>query len=132
MSRVKYSSIKAAKQDRLPVVAVDLDGTLLEHTHPPEIGKPIAGMVEELNKLRAAGWIICIWTCRGDSPELREHLDKYEVPYDYFNEGSFKFPDNSDKIQADCYVDDKAYAFDGKTDGLAERIMYFTPWHKQK
>lgn len=127
----KYSNLKAAQDNRLPVLAIDLDGTLLEYAKPPNFGKPIIGMVEELNKLRAAGWLISIWTCRQDSPELRAHLDMYHVSYDYVNEGNWKPVDNSNKIQAEIYLDDKGISFDGKTEGLAEKIMYFVPWHKK-
>lgn len=132
MSRIKFSSVKAAKDNRLPVLAIDLDGTLLEHSHPPAFGEPVRGIVEELNKLRANGWLIAIWTCRADSKELRDHLAKHEVPFDYINESSFRYPDSSEKIQADAYLDDKSVSFDGNTDGLAERIMYFKPWHEKK
>lgn len=132
MSRIKYSNIRAAQEDRLPILAVDMDGTLLEHTEPPHLGEPIPGMVEELQKLRAAGWIICVWTCRQDTIDLRKHLDRHGIPYDYVNESPFNPPDNSDKIQADLYLDDKSLNFNGKTEGLAEQIMYFRPWHKEK
>ena len=91
--KLKFSNIRAAKEDRLPVLAIDADGTLLLHEHPPKIKPPVPGMVDELNKLRAAGWIICIWTCRGDSEDLRKHLDKHDVPYDYVNDAQFKFKD---------------------------------------
>ena len=126
---IKYSNIRAAKEERLPVLAVDLDGTLLEDDFP-NFGKPIAGMADELKKLRAAGWIICVWTCRKDSEELRVHLDKHDIPYDHINESPFKPPDNSDKIQADVYLDDKGMSFKGSAVGLAEKVMYFKPWHK--
>lgn len=130
MTKVKYSNLEAVRENRLPILALDVDGTLLEHTKPPEIGEPIPGMIEELQKLRTAGWVICIWTCRADTIELRKHLDRHGVPYDYVNESPYNPPDNSEKIQASVYLDDKSFSFDGNTKGLAERIMYFKPWHK--
>lgn len=127
---LKYSNIRAAQENRLPILGLDVDGTLLEHTHPPDFGNPIPGMIEELEKLRKAGWIISIWTCRGDVEKLRAHLDMHNIPYDYINESPLKYPDDSVKIQADVYLDDKAMHFDGSTENLADKILHFKPWHK--
>jgi hydroxymethylpyrimidine pyrophosphatase-like HAD family hydrolase len=112
-------------------LAIDLDGTLLENKFP-QLGKPNPDLVRVLQAVRAVGWRIVIWTVRADSPELREHLDRYGVPYDdvNFNPGG---PSNgSGKIYADVYLDDRALNFSGDTQGLASQIINFKPWYQRK
>ena len=75
--------------ERPKILALDLDGTALNYNGeftPGEFGEALRGMVEELEKLKAAGWKIVIWSCRPDSPEMRAHLDAQGIPYDYINE----------------------------------------------
>jgi len=127
----KFSNIRAASKNRLPVLAIDADGTLLFPAKPPLIKPPIPGVIDELNKLRLAGWIICIWTCRSDVFQLKNHLDSFNVPYDYINENPLVKFDHSNKMVADVYLDDKGINFDGNTDGLADKILHFTPWHEE-
>jgi len=114
------------------VVAVDLDGTLCEYRDgaPAEIGPPIPGMLRELRALKAAGWVIVVWTVRPASNDLRKQLEKLEVPFDFINENPHGPPNGSSKIYADVYLDDKAMTFNGETKGLAEKILSFRPWHK--
>jgi hypothetical protein len=121
--------------ERPKILALDLDGTLLHYDGgsyaPKEFGAPIRGMVEELNRLREAGWKIVIWSCRPESPELREHLDEHEVPYDYINDHPWNGPDGPRKIHADAYLDDKGFRFNGIAEGLANRIMSTKPWWQE-
>lgn len=114
-----------------PVLAVDCDGTLLEYRKPPEFGPPIPGIIDELRKVKEAGWHIAIWTCRNDSQELRAHLEKHDVPFDFVNEYPYWPPDGSAKLSAEVYLDDRAMEFCGTTEGLAERILAFKPWYKR-
>jgi hypothetical protein len=113
-----------------PVLAVDLDGTLLEYRVPPNFGPPNEGIIKEIRKVKSAGWYIMIWTCRNDSSELRDHLSKHGIPFDFVNEYPFWPPEGSVKASAQVYLDDRALCFDGNTDGLAERILSFKPWYK--
>ena len=114
-------------------VAFDLDGTILEY-HPGMankgiFGPPIPGMISEMRKLMKNGWKIIIWTCRGNSPELQEHLKKCNIPYDEINVNT-SFAHESPKIYADVYVDDRSIGYRGDSRGLANRIMAFRPWYK--
>lgn len=113
------------------VVAVDLDGTLCEYHEgaPAEIGKPLPGMVEELKKLKEAGWYIVVWTVRPASLDLALQLEALKIPFDEINSNKYGPKDGSNKIYADVYVDDKALTFSGETGGLAEKVMSFKPWH---
>jgi len=108
------------------VVAVDLDGTLLEYDGwkgPAHFGKPIPGVLNALYELKKAGWAVAIWTTRRTDHALKAHLDKHNVPYDFINKNPFGPPQGSHKIYADVYLDDRALRFNGNTAGLAKRVM---------
>ncbi|MFW9801105.1 MAG: hypothetical protein ACFFFC_00510 [Candidatus Thorarchaeota archaeon] len=120
--------------DRPKILAMDLDGTLLNYhgfMSRHEFGEPLRGMIEELIILRDAEVKLVVWTCRVDTPELRDHLGANEVPYDYVNDHPWNGPDNPRKIHADWYLDDKNVVFDGIVRGLADRILSHTPWWKR-
>ena len=119
-------------KSRPMVVAVDLDGTLCPYKEgaPADIEPPIPGMLRELGALKAAGWVICIWTVRPTTPELARKLKEHRVPFDHINENPHGPPNGSNKIYADVYLDDKAMTFNGDTSGLAEKILRFKPWHR--
>lgn len=113
------------------IVAVDLDGTLLEYDGwkgPAHFGKPIQGVVDALFELKKEGWAVVIWTTRRTDHALRAHLEKHGVPFDYINKHPWQPPGTSHKITADVYLDDRAVRFNGNTSGLARRIMDAVPW----
>ena len=113
------------------IVAVDLDGTLLEYDGwkgPAHFGQPIPGVVSALFELKKAGWAIVIWTTRKTDYALRAHLEKHDIPFDYINKHPWQPPGSSHKITADVYLDDRAVRFNGNTAGLARRIMEAVPW----
>jgi len=119
------------KRSNRPTLAVDLDGTLLEYSDfGNPLGRPIPGMREELEKVRAAGWRIAIWTVRSNIAEIKALLDENSIPYDGINEHDNEPEDTSRKMAAHLYLDDRAMPFDGKTEGLAERILSFRPWYR--
>ena len=115
---------------RPKVLALDMDGTLLEHEKYPRYGKPIPGWKEELEALRQAGWKIAIWTCRTkeEYDAIREHLTKHEIPFDYINENPHEGPSTSPKIYADVYVDDRCIKFNGDPNGMAAVILKNKRW----
>ena len=118
------------------VVAVDLDGTLLEYDGwkgPAHFGQPIPGVVKALFELKKAGWAVAIWTTRRTDYALKAHLDKHDIPYDFINKNPFGPSNGSHKIFADVYLDDRAVRFTGNTSGLAKRIMdAATPWTEKE
>ena len=127
MEKLSYDDPKRPK-----ILALDLDGTVLNyrgHMGRDQFGEPIRGMIEELQQLRDRGVKIVIWTCRPDTQELRDHLTKNEIPFDYVNDHPWNGPDDPRKIHADWYLDDKSpVVFDGIATGLADRILAFKPW----
>lgn len=117
--------------ERSRVLALDVDGTLLEYTGSSAFGNPVPGMVRELELLRQMGWKISLWTVRNPSNDLRVHLEKHGVPYDFINQNPHGPADQSRKIYADVYLDDKALSFNGDACGLAGRVAAFKAWHKR-
>lgn len=94
------------------IIAVDFDGTL--HTGDfPKIGNVAAEAEKYMNKLKADGHYLIIWTCRhGDRlTEAINWLIERGIPFDRINEHEpeniKKYQSNSRKVYAHLYVDDK-------------------------
>jgi hypothetical protein len=98
-------------------VAVDFDGTIVEHRFP-EVGKPVPGALEWLHKWQDAGATLILWTMRspaqnnyGDCLEPAvAYCEEHGIHFDGVNEG----PDDrswttSPKVYAHVYVDDAAF-----------------------
>ncbi len=94
------------------VIAVDFDGTIVEHKYP-EIGETMLFAFETLKALQKEGHQLILWTYRSGK-ELEEAvefckkngLEFYAVNKNYPEE---KFDENktSRKILADIYIDDR-------------------------
>ena len=106
---------------RKPIIAIDFDGTIVEHKYP-DVGEPLKNAVKIINRLHAEGFTIIIWTCRGMGSEsfdlMLDHLEILGIKYDYINEnvpnvrGFFGVMPGegwkeSRKIYADIYIDDR-------------------------
>lgn len=87
------------------VIAVDFDGTLVEHKYPA-IGEQIPDAFETLRKLKKDGHTLILWTCR-EGTELKEAIDyclDRGVFFDGHNETLFF---QSRKVLANIYIDDR-------------------------
>ena len=95
------------------IIAVDFDGTLCENRFP-EIGKPNFVLIEGLRELRRAGNKIILWTCRVDHwlEEAVGWCKALGLEFDEVNnnlpEKIEKWGNDTRKIYADIYIDDKA------------------------
>lgn len=97
------------------IFAIDFDGTLVEN-HPTtfEIVAPKMEVIETVKKVKEAGHIIILWTCRlGDRlEEAINFCKKYGLEFDYHNENSLAAKEHpfgdTRKIYADFYLDNKA------------------------
>lgn len=96
------------------IVAVDFDGTIVKDAFP-NIGEINAGTVNYLHYLKSQGVKLILWTCR--SGELLEQavdvcskigLD-FEAINDNLPEIVEKYGNNSRKIFADIYLDDRGF-----------------------
>lgn len=92
-------------------IAIDFDGTIVDHEYP-EIGKPKLFAFETLKALQDKGVLLILWTFRAGK-ELEEAVEFcrkngvefYAVNKNYPEE---VFEDSiSRKINADIYIDDK-------------------------
>ena len=108
------------KPNRKLIIAVDFDGTIVEHKFPA-IGELLPGAKETLNHWNSLGYDVIIWTCRNQSephhPEwteahigaVKDFLDKNEIKYTTINSDSpnISFWLQARKVYADVYIDDR-------------------------
>lgn len=91
---------------RPKTIMVDLDGVLCTEEVFLErpLAQPIAGAREALQKLRAAGYIVVIYTARGwgEYRVAKQWLDDHGFEYDGLQMG---------KPVADVWIDDRAIRF---------------------
>ena len=105
--------ITAAKRN--VIVAVDFDGTLVDHQFP-DIGPEVPGAVSVLRELQEGGAQIILWTMRSDSdkhgPTLSDAVqwcrDRGIQLTDVNNSESQKSWTSSPKVYAHVYIDDAA------------------------
>lgn len=98
---------------RPTVLAVDFDGTLCTNAWP-EIGEPNTALINKLIRFRKEGGELILWTCReGDALDNAvEWCYERDLYFDAINENlpdwTKLFGNNSRKVGADWYIDDKA------------------------
>lgn len=95
------------------IIAVDFDGTLCTEAYP-EIGMPNLPLICLLLRLQRQGSRLILWTCRGGR-ELEEAIrwcSQFGLVFDKVNENTDEnikeYGNDSRKIYADVYIDDKA------------------------
>jgi len=94
------------------IIAVDFDGTLHDG-HWPDIGNPKYFSVEVMQRLKADGHYLIIWTCREGErqTEMINWLIGQGIPFDRVNdhkpESVELYGCNSRKVYAHLYIDDK-------------------------
>ena len=96
------------------IIAVDFDGTIVEHRYP-SIGKAKPFAVETLTQLMRDGHRLILWTSREGSL-LQEAVDWCEKQGIRFYAVNSNYPDQalvfqsdtkSTKVTADLYIDDR-------------------------
>lgn len=99
--------------NRQLIIAVDFDGTLVEHVFPG-MGAPRMETIELVKQLKRRGHALILWTCRAG--EALEDAVRFcasmGIQLDAVNKSlpnpDYPFPD-SPKVYADVYLDDKAF-----------------------
>ncbi len=124
------SSTDPLHAPRPRILALDVDGSLLKNTGSEEFGQPVSGLIKKLYQAQQDGIKIVIWTVRADTPELRAHLERHKVPYDFINRHPWQPPGNSPKILADWYYDDRALVATGNASDL-DNLLEKKPWWKE-
>lgn len=95
------------------VVAVDFDNTLFETVYP-RIFDPILPVIDYCKMLQEQGWVLILWTCREgkDLVNAISACERVGLKFDYVNENEPErikaFGNDSRKIGADFYIDDRA------------------------
>ncbi len=96
------------------IIAVDFDGTIVEHQYP-KIGAPIPFAIETLIKLRQEHYHrLILWTVR-TGKELQDAIDYCKGKGLEFYSHNSNFPeeeldaDTSRKVNADLYIDDRNF-----------------------
>lgn len=111
------------------IYAVDFDGTL-NLGKWPQVGEPNLKLFAFLKKARAAGHKVILWTCReGDQLKTAiKYCQKQGLDFDAINdnlhENKLKYENNSRKIYADHYIDDRSV--------LPEKIVETVSFHDRK
>lgn len=92
------------------IIAVDFDGTVVEHEYP-KIGRPIPFAIETLLQLQEEGHRLIMWSVRNGSL-LQEAVDYCESKGLKFYTANKNHPDEdpttaSRKLDADLFIDDR-------------------------
>lgn len=93
------------------IIAVDFDGTIVEHAYP-QIGKPKLFAFETLKELQKQGYRLILWTYRAGK-ELDEAVEFCRNNGVEFYAVNKNYPEEefdssiSRKINADIYIDDR-------------------------
>lgn len=97
-----------------PIIAVDFDGTLCDSVWPGT-GEPIWAVIDMLKRRRRyENAKIILWTCRTDKAldAALKWCDEHGIKFDAVNENlpelMKEYNNDSRKIYADEYIDDKA------------------------
>jgi hypothetical protein len=119
-------------------VAIDFDGVISNYTGwqgKPTFPPPVEGAAHAIQYLKSIGWIIIIFTARGDVDAVESYLAENLIPYDHINENPNADPINTNnrKVVADVYLDDKAVRFKGDWECSIKEIerSYRTEWWRK-
>ena len=95
------------------IVAVDFDGVLHDGKKFPDIGNPRKGVFHHLIEMRKQGHKVILWSCR-EGRNLTDAVmfcNEQGLHFDAINDNlpsmREKYGNNSRKVFADLYIDDK-------------------------
>jgi hypothetical protein len=105
------------------IYAVDFDGTLCTNEFP-DIGIPRYTIIDFIKKRRQDGDKIILWTCRsGQNLESAIYwCNELGLEFDAINDNLAEniacYNNNSRKVNADYYIDDRNFPYDFMDDVL--------------
>lgn len=100
-------------------LSIDFDGTIVEDTYP-DVGQVRPYAIRYLQALEGEGHVIIINSNREGKykEDAIEFLKQNNIPFHYFNENDQrlidKYSNDSRKIGADLYIDDKSLFYNGE------------------
>ena len=99
------------------IIAVDFDGPLC-FSNWPELGEPNIPLIQYLQKQKATGSRIILWTCRAGKPlwDAVTWCESFGLSFDAINDNLPEivklYGNNSRKITCDIYIDDRNMKLD--------------------
>lgn len=92
------------------IIAVDFDGTIVEHAYP-KLGAPIPFAIDTLLKLQKDGHTLILWTVR-EGALLQEAIDYCEKKGLVFFAANKNYPEEdiakaARKLTAELFIDDR-------------------------
>ena len=132
LNNILAERIKRDLELMAKTVCIDFDGVIHPYTKgwiglEPDDEPPVAGIKEEIIKLKDAGYRIVVLTTRAQTEigtyAVKEYLFKNNIYYDAIT---------ATKIGAIAYIDDRAIPFNGNSEGLAEKIKAFKSWNEAR
>lgn len=119
---------KSDMSDLPKIVAIDFDGTLVEDNFP-EIGTPYPEMFDLVKQLQTQGVKVILWTCRDGyhlSDAVHYCCSEWGIIFDAVNQNVREvqglFNNDTRKVYADLYIDDKAIPHVMSPSFWAERL----------
>jgi predicted mannosyl-3-phosphoglycerate phosphatase (HAD superfamily) len=111
------------------IIAIDFDGTIVEHKYP-EIGELLPNAKEVINELYDLGYTIIIWTCRSNQNSSSDDLEKMVlflkengIKFNYVNKNEPFIWGCKPKIYADIYIDDRGVFWEPDWLKIRKRIL---------
>ncbi len=118
------------------IIAVDFDGTIVEHRYP-RIGNELPFATDTLKMLRQDGHRLILWTVREGAlleeavEWCKEHgVEFYAVNRDYPEETTGNNPHFSRKIKADIFIDDSNLGGQPDWGTIYEMIKNHRTWQQ--
>jgi len=113
-------------EDRPPIVAVDLDGVIVEFDEWEGVEE--LGDVKEkarfwMDRFKQLGYYVVVWTTRDADEAISEYLEEHDITFDSINDHKWMTPDMSNKIYADAYIDDRGIMFNDNWDEVGEDVV---------
>lgn len=100
-----------------PIVAIDIDGTILESGYYPFMGEPYMYAIETINRMQGHGYNVVIWSTRSSDNIIE--CRKVLLNYGLSPQVEFKIPSldiekdgiNISKVPAFVYLDNRNYGY---------------------